>query len=158
VRLAEGFATSASNLYIITYQIPQYYRRKESHGKRKFSKVFSPHLRKMEAVDNGSAYPPPTKTNSNTFESPQDFSPFNSPPPVHKTHAIKKRKRTTDHEHSNSVDATAQGGFNVLDLNSPVQSNPDIDAFIRSRRKPREKKSCQICRYKCDLFANLQIQ
>ncbi|KAE9970453.1 hypothetical protein EG328_006280 [Venturia inaequalis] len=99
----------------------------------------------MEGADNGSAYPPSNRIpDATTFvEAPQDFSPFNSPPHSHKPQAAaKKRKKTIDHEQ----DATSHGGFNVLDLNSPVQSNPDIDAFIRSRRKPREKKSCQICR------------
>lgn len=110
----------------------------------------------MEAVANEPRYPA-QKTDSASFDGPQDFSPFNSPPPVHKPHAVKKRKRATDHDLSALVDATPQGGFNVLDLNSPVQSNPDIDAFIRSRRKPREKKSCQICRYICDPIELLDI-
>lgn len=115
---------------------------------------FLPSLEKMEAIDDPSAFPPRnTDSTTGTFETPQDFGPFNSPPHSHKAQAIKKRKRTTDHEHSTSADAPNQaGGYNVLDLNSPVQSNPDIDAFIRSRRKPREKKSCQICRYGLNLI------
>lgn len=35
---------------------------------------------------------------------------------------------------------SAAGGGNYAD------SNPDLDSYIKSKRKPREKKACQVCR------------
>jgi hypothetical protein len=108
----------------------------------------------METIETNSDYlPQPSSDGFATSQAPQIFSPFNSPQPLHKAHAAKlhaagdgsdrKRKRA-DHDHSISIDVNHHTGFNTL--NSPVHSNPDLDTYIKSKRKPREKKACQVCR------------
>jgi hypothetical protein len=94
-----------------------------------------------------SDYQPPDKFEP---QAPPMFNPFNSPPPGdvqphHDVHgALNDRKRKRQHPDHSSVDFSHHGGFNSP--NSPVQSNPDLDSYIKSRRKPREKKACQVCR------------
>jgi len=77
---------------------------------------------------------------------PPMFNPFHSPPVDAQhlgpsSHVERKRKRTLpDH----STTDLLHGGFDSP--NSPTQSNPDLDSYIKARRKPREKKACQVCR------------
>jgi hypothetical protein len=95
------------------------------------------------------------------FESqaPPMFNPFNSTPPGdvetrHEAASIQNdRKRKRQHPDHASVDFSHHGGFNSP--NSPVHSNPDLDSYIKSRRKPREKKACQVCR--CVFIVYLRI-
>ncbi|KIV98609.1 uncharacterized protein PV09_09602 [Verruconis gallopava] len=78
----------------------------------------------------------------------QMFGSFNSPSALQtngkaspESQPTRKRKHAGDHDgdpgHAHYQDSGA---------NSYSQSNPDLDSYIKSKRKPREKKACQVCR------------
>ena len=56
----------------------------------------------------------------------------------------RKRKRS-DHENDSGHGTSNNASFNNAGA-SYATSNPDLDSYIKSKRKPREKKACQVCR------------
>jgi hypothetical protein len=95
------------------------------------------------------------QANNNSLRSPtagQMFSSFDSPPQRHEangrgspeSHSTKKRKRS-DEDNINNDAHHGSGSFNTM-THSYTPSNPDLDSYIKSKRKPREKKACQVCR------------
>jgi hypothetical protein len=108
----------------------------------------------MDSIDTKSGSYPDLR-NSNGFRSPtagQMFGSFDSPSQSQRhdingkespeAHSAKKRKRL-DEEHEAANDGSAS--YNSMG-HSYTPSNPDLDSYIRSKRKPREKKACQVCR------------
>jgi hypothetical protein len=66
----------------------------------------------------------------------------------------RKRKRSDQDNENHGTGSSGGAGFATVNNSSNgsgnagnyATSNPDLDSYIKSKRKPREKKACQVCR------------
>ncbi|KAF2402365.1 hypothetical protein EJ06DRAFT_507154 [Trichodelitschia bisporula] len=100
-----------------------------------------------------------SQTPNSTFFSPlgspsvtQNFSaslrepPSGTAPPHHgDQHPGRKRKRSITDTKPPLESLSTHHGF-PAPHDSPTHSNTELDSYIKSKRKPREKKACRVCR------------
>ena len=86
----------------------------------------------------------PTTASSTPGAQQHDANGKGSPDAQH----ARKRKRSDPENENHGAGGGNASGFNSMNAGSGsyATSNPDLDSYIKSKRKPREKKACQVCR------------